>query len=113
MLRCTDRHPCKSGCVYVSVRHGLPPGAIGAASRWANWLRGVRTRRLRVSLVGGAHPVFFLKLLLPLTLFSAGPKGKIWALPWTMFTTTADGNENRIGKAFDPSTKRSDCYTSR
>jgi hypothetical protein len=29
------------------------------APRWAKWSRGVRTRGLRVGLVGGAHPFYF------------------------------------------------------
>jgi hypothetical protein len=39
--------------------------------RWAKWSRGVRTRGLRVGLVGGPRPLFFLgsgfppKILLP------------------------------------------------
>ena len=29
--------------------------------RWAKWSRGVRTRGLRVGLVGGPRPLFFLR----------------------------------------------------
>ena len=35
------------------------------APRWAKWSRGVRTRGLRVGLVGGPRPLYFLGLVFP------------------------------------------------
>jgi hypothetical protein len=40
-------------CIII----GRPP------PRWAKWSRGVRTRGLRVGLVGGPRPLFFLGIL--------------------------------------------------
>jgi hypothetical protein len=34
------------------------------APRWAKWSRGVRTRGLRVGLVGGAHPFSFWRVIM-------------------------------------------------
>src|SRR6266852_8659791 len=41
-----------SGDLCIIIRRPPP--------RWAKWSRGVRTRGLRVGLVGGPRPLFFL-----------------------------------------------------
>ena len=43
-------HPMRDLCIIIA----RPP------PRWAKWSRGVRTRGLRVGLVGGPRPLFFL-----------------------------------------------------
>ena len=43
-------------CILSRVVHNLWPRP---PPRWANWLRGVRTRGLRAGLVGGPRPFLF------------------------------------------------------
>jgi hypothetical protein len=41
------------------------------APRWAKWSRGVRTRGLRVGLVGGPRPLLFLRTFFPEPMLSS------------------------------------------